>query len=72
MREAVLGTLGTTAILGNHDYGAEWREEYVADEVSKILINSKIQVLRDEKLNLSGLNIYGFEELWGPIFILKN
>lgn len=68
MKEAVLGTLGTTAILGNHDYGAEWKEDYVADEVSKILINSKIQVLRDEKVNLSGLNIYGFEELWGMNF----
>lgn len=36
MKEAVLGTLGTVAILGNHDYGAEWRDEFVADEVSKI------------------------------------
>lgn len=68
MKEAVLGTLGTVAILGNHDYGAEWREEYVADEVSKILKDSNIQVLRDEKVNLSGLNIYGFEELWGTRF----
>ncbi|UQB70572.1 metallophosphoesterase [Epilithonimonas zeae] len=68
MKEAVHGKLGTTAILGNHDYGAEWREEYVADEVSKILTASKIQVLRDEKVNLSGLNIYGFEELWGTNF----
>lgn len=68
MKEAVLGTLGTTAILGNHDYGAEWREEYVADEVSKILTDSKIKVLRDGKVNLSGLNIYGFEELWGTNF----
>jgi len=72
MKEAVLGTLGTTAILGNHDYGAEWREEYVADEVSKILTDSKIQVLRDEKVNYSGLNIYGFEELWGMNFHPEN
>ncbi len=72
MKEAILGTLGTVAILGNHDYGAEWREEYVADEVSKILTNSKIQVLRDEKVNYSGLNIYGFEELWGNNFHPEN
>jgi predicted MPP superfamily phosphohydrolase len=72
MKEAVLGTLGTVAILGNHDYGAEWREEYVADEVSKILTDSKIQVLRDEKADISGLNIYGFEELWGINFHPEN
>lgn len=68
MKEAVIGSLGTTAILGNHDYGSDWREEYVADEISKILIDSKIQVLRDEKAEVSGLNIFGFEELWGTNF----
>ena len=72
MKEAVFGTFGTTAILGNHDYGAEWREEYVADEVSKILTDSKIQMLRDEKADISGLNIYGFEELWGMNFHPEN
>lgn len=72
MKEAVLGTLGTKAILGNHDYGAEWKEEYVADEISKILTDSKIQVLRDEKAEVSGLNIYGFEELWGTNFHPEN
>lgn len=72
MKEAVLGTLGTAAILGNHDYGAEWKEEYIADEVSKILTDSKIQVLRDEKTEVSGLNIFGFEELWGTNFHPEN
>ena len=67
MKEAVLGNLGTVAILGNHDYGAEWKEESVADEVSKILSDSEINVLRDEKADFSGLNIYGFEELWGTV-----
>lgn len=68
MKEVVTGTLGTAAILGNHDYGAEWKEVYVADEITKILTNSKIDVLRDQKINFSGLNIYGFEDLWGTNF----
>lgn len=72
MKEAVLGTLGTTAILGNHDYGSDWKEEYVADEVSKILTDSKIQMLRDEKAEVAGLNIFGFEELWGTNFHPEN
>lgn len=72
MKEAVMGTLGTAAILGNHDYGADWKEEYVADEISNILINSEIEVLRDQKINFSGLNIYGFEELWGNNFHPEN
>lgn len=72
MKEAVLGTLATTAILGNHDYGAEWREEYVADEITKIISDSKIKMLRDEKVDISGLNIFGFEELWGTNFHPEN
>lgn len=72
MKEAVMGTLGTAAILGNHDYGADWKEEYVADEISNILINSEIEVLRDQKINFSGLSIYGFEELWGNNFHPEN
>ena len=72
MKEAVLGTLGTIAILGNHDYGSDWKEEYVADEVSKILTDSKIQMLRDEKAEVAGLNIFGFEELWGTNFHPEN
>ena len=72
MKEAVLGTLGTVAILGNHDYGTKWREEYVADEISSIINDSKIQMLRDEKADISGLNIYGFEEFWGTNFHPEN
>jgi len=72
MKESVHGTLGTFAILGNHDYGAEWNEAYVADEVSKILTHSKIQMLRDAKTEISDLNIYGFEELWGTNFHPEN
>ena len=72
MKESVHGTLGTFAILGNHDYGAEWNEAYVADEVSKILADSKIQMLRDAKTEISDLNIYGFEELWGTNFHPEN
>jgi predicted MPP superfamily phosphohydrolase len=72
MKEAVHGTLGTVAILGNHDYGAEWNEAYVADEVSNILTHSKIQMLRDAKTEIADLNIYGFEELWGTNFHPEN
>jgi len=72
MKEAVHGTLGTFAILGSHDYGAEWNEAYVADEVSKILADYKIRMLRDAKTEIADLNIYGFEELWGTNFHPEN
>ena len=31
---AVHGKLGTVGVLGNHDYGKDWREDHVADRVT--------------------------------------
>ncbi len=68
METAVFGNLGTVGILGNHDYGKNWRENSVADEVVKILENSGIQMLLNSKTNISGLNIIGLEDIWSDRF----
>lgn len=40
MRNAVLGKLGTVGILGNHDYGKNWKENEVAQKICEIVENN--------------------------------
>lgn len=68
LKHAVLGKLGTFGILGNHDYGHGWSMENVADTTTEILEKAGIKVLRDQKAEVEGLVIYGFEDLWGINF----
>lgn len=58
------GTLGTAAVLGNHDYGAGWRQGSVADAVAGILARTGCNVLRNEVACVGGLNIGGVDDLW--------
>jgi predicted MPP superfamily phosphohydrolase len=62
------GKLGTFASLGNHDYGKQWSEPAVADQVSAILTNSGCTVLRNQSVSVAGLNIAGLDDLWGRRF----
>lgn len=64
----VKGILGTVGVLGNHDYGKNWSELNVADEISSLLLNENIQILRNEEIELNGLNFIGFDDYWSPNF----
>ena len=68
MAHAVLGKLGTFAVLGNHDYGKNWLENEVADTISDILENVGILVLRNEQKEKNGLNFIGIDDFWGTNF----
>ena len=68
LQNAVLGKLGTVGILGNHDYGKNWSEPDVADEIVKIAENSGIKMLLNEEFEVFGLNFIGFEDLWSNRF----
>ena len=65
---AVKGQIGTVAILGNHDYGKNWSEQKVADQITLLLEKAGISVLKNEQKNLSGLNIIGLDDYWGLNF----
>ena len=65
---APLGKLGTIAILGNHDYGKNWREAGVVDGIISLLEEADITVLRNESATVAGLDIIGFDDLWGQNF----
>jgi len=68
LKNVVLGKLGTVGILGNHDYGRNWEEEAVAQKIVNMLESNGVQVLRNERIDIDGLNIIGFDDYWGLNF----
>lgn len=68
LKHTVKGKIGTVGILGNHDYGKNWSEQNVADKISQQLTNAGIEVLKNEQVNISGLNIIGFDDYWALNF----
>ncbi len=64
-QNVVLGKLGTVGILGNHDYGKNWKESTVADRIVNILAERGVPILRNEQKLLNGLNIIGLDDYWG-------
>ena len=68
METSVYGKLETFGILGNHDYGANWKDLDSAERICDILENSGIKVLKNAQVESYGLNIIGFDDLWSPNF----
>lgn len=69
---AVYGSLGTVGILGNHDYGIDYEEEQVAQQITKSLENVGITILRNEAAEINGINFLGIDDLWGVNFYPEN
>ncbi len=67
-QSVVTGSLATVGILGNHDYGKNWRESAVATQVVEILEGKGVEILRNTKNNYNGLNIIGLDDYWGTNF----
>jgi len=62
------GSLGTFAVLGNHDYGVDWNHPEVAEAVTSVAQSAGIQVLRNEVAEVNGLHIVGIDDLWSGFF----
>jgi predicted MPP superfamily phosphohydrolase len=62
---APMGTLGTAAILGNHDYGHGWSEPQVANRVAELVTGRGVTMLRNTLVEIEGLTIAGVDDLWG-------
>ena len=75
LKYAVKGKLGTLAILGNHDYGKNWSDQFVAEKVVDLLNSNDISVLRNEQMMIGGLNFIGFDDYWAlnfnPLKVMK-
>jgi len=72
LQHLVTGTLGTVAVLGNHDYGIDYAEERVARSIVESLEHEGVTVLRNEAIELNGLNFLGIDDLWGINFYPEN
>lgn len=62
------GKLGTYGILGNHDYGPGWSSLKIADEITSIMSAKGITILRNDMTEVSGLQVVGLDDFWGPRF----
>lgn len=68
MQKAIFGTLGTFGIMGNHDYGENWKDLGSSEEIGKILEINGVTMLKNQQTESYGLNIIGFDDLWSPNF----
>jgi predicted MPP superfamily phosphohydrolase len=62
------GRFGTVASLGNHDYGANWRDLDVADAVSRAATDAGAVVLRNQVRLVEGIQFVGLADYWSPEF----
>jgi predicted MPP superfamily phosphohydrolase len=62
------GRLATAGIFGNHDYGPGWRFPAFAAALLPGLEAGGIRVLRNEVLDVAGLDLVGLDDLWAKQF----
>jgi predicted MPP superfamily phosphohydrolase len=62
------GRLGTYGCLGNHDYGPNWRHLEVAEKVQGVLATHGLRLLRNERVDVDGLQVIGLEDFWAPTY----
>ncbi len=76
LENSVKGKIATIGILGNHDYGTNWQQTEVADKITNMFKEHKINLLRNEHTTFNGLNFIGFDDFWGlnfnPELAMKN
>lgn len=68
MEKAIYGKLATFGILGNHDYGKNWKDLGSSETICDILENSGVSMLKNQQQESHGLNIIGLDDLWSPNF----
>jgi predicted MPP superfamily phosphohydrolase len=60
------GRLATLGVLGNHDYGRNWSQVKIADQVTAVGEAAGITMLRNSVRSVAGLQVIGLEDLWSP------
>ena len=58
------GRLATVGVLGNHDYGRQWRDQAVAARVVAAAEHAGVRVLRNGVHTVNGLDLIGVDDLW--------
>lgn len=67
-RKLPRGRLGTFAVLGNHDYGPDWAHPPMAATLVDAVSVDGLHVLRNERVDLDGLDLIGLDDLWAGQF----
>jgi predicted MPP superfamily phosphohydrolase len=62
------GRLATIGVLGNHDYGRGWREYDLADRVVATVASLGLTILRNQVVDVRGLQIVGLDDFWSTRF----
>lgn len=62
------GKRGTFGILGNHDYGAGFRDLKTAQMLTEVARHSGVEILRNQVTDLDGLLLAGLDDLWSGEF----
>ncbi|MGJ8715487.1 MAG: metallophosphoesterase [Maribacter stanieri] len=68
LKFVVIGAMGTIGILGNHDYGIDFVEDEVAQKITKSLEEVGVTMLRNDAVEINGLNFLGMDDFWGSNF----
>jgi predicted MPP superfamily phosphohydrolase len=58
------GRLGTFVVPGNHDYGPHWAHPEIAEQVLAFTVRAGARVLRNDRVEVSGLTLVGMDDLW--------
>ncbi len=58
------GRLATIGVPGNHDYGNTWRDRSIAGRIVSAVSETGMRVLRNDVVNVEGLDIIGVDDLW--------
>ena len=58
------GAAATLGILGNHDYGPTWSDAKEARKIAGLMTDHGVKILRNETVDVNGLEIIGLDELW--------
>ena len=62
------GRRGTFGVFGNHDYGLNWAQPETADRLAALLQPAGLRMLRNETVEIDGLQIAGLDDLWAKRF----
>ena len=62
------GRLATVGIFGNHDYGPGWRHPEFAAALIPALEAGGIRLLRNEVVDVAGLDLLGLDDWWAQQF----
>ena len=68
LQHVVQGEIATLGILGNHDYGKNWAQQEVADNITDELSRAGVHMMNNGQVDAGGLNIIGLDDYWGLNF----